>query len=177
MKDEEGVREKQEAPDRVPTGSGSTIGGLLAKGSVGQPSENNLRCELHVEGFSGSDAGCPVEVADGVANCSVTINRPSASRKIDAVEQVEHFRAQLNLHALGNWNVLENGQVDVPEPGAVVLIPGERAEGACGWPKGVRIDPLHTRARVLTALDDVSRKGMVDDEVGITLERISDQVG
>src|SRR5258708_4392881 len=55
-----------------------------------QSLEDDLGCELHVEGFAGSDTRGAIEVTDGVAHETVPTDRPAAGGQVDPVEQVKH---------------------------------------------------------------------------------------
>src|SRR6266576_3418234 len=66
----------------------------------------------------------------------------------------------------------------VPSPltGTVVFVSSQIAEGARGWPKGIGIDPLYARASGFSALNDISRKGMIDRVVSVALEGVPDRI-
>ena len=107
-----------------------TKGPRTRRGPIGwrllaQPLENQLDGKLHVESFAGADAGCAVEVSDGVVDPAKIARtarargtddrRPAAPAhgtgtggKIDAVQEVERFHSQLELDALIDWDVLEH---------------------------------------------------------------------
>ena len=78
-----------------------------------QSLEDDLGCELHVEGFTGTDTRGAVEVADGVAYETVAADRAAAGGKVDPVEQVKHLRPELYFQALANRNVLEHRKIQV----------------------------------------------------------------
>src|SRR5579859_4611756 len=85
--------------------------------------EDDLRDELNIARFARTYGGSAVEVADGVGDGSeaagvgahagdgvrgaVAADRADARSEVDAVEQVEDVRPQLNLHTFGNRDVFD----------------------------------------------------------------------
>src|SRR5215472_13845228 len=102
--------------------------------------ENDLDRQLHVEGLAGADSGGAVEIADGVGDCTVTVDRSRPRGEVDAVEQVEHLRPELNLQALAEGNVFENGHVDVTIARAIKLV---ATDGSGTGAEGSGVHPLH----------------------------------
>src|SRR5215469_1348827 len=75
-------------------------------------SEDNLRRQLHVEGFAGSDSGRAIEVADCVVYKARTIVDGSWSRsEVDSVKEVEHLRPKLHFEAFFYWNGLQHRKI------------------------------------------------------------------
>src|SRR5882724_3196090 len=68
--------------------------------------------------------------------------RTRTGSEVNAVQEVIGLHAQLNFDALGNWDVLEYGEIDGPVPRTMESIASEdRCAGADGR-KGGRIPPL-----------------------------------
>src|SRR6266852_5104745 len=102
--------------------------------------EDDLHGQLHVELLTRAEARSAVEVADRIGDHAKTIGRRRGAvvirrralvagvvirrivaahsdgsysrRQVDAVEQVKHFGAELDLYALGNGNVLEYREIN-----------------------------------------------------------------
>jgi hypothetical protein len=96
---------------------------------------DQLERKLNVEWFSGSDAGSAYEVADGGDRLSESILRVGPReikrvrrRKIRPVEQVENFRAELQVEPLANPEVLQYGKIHIFETRAVKLVAPHAAE-------------------------------------------------
>ena len=76
--------------------------------SARQQSENKLQGQLHVEWLTRTDTWRAIVVADGVGALTKSAKEVAARRrKVQAVEDVEHFHAELSFQALGHRNVLE----------------------------------------------------------------------
>src|ERR1700687_1467043 len=93
-----------------------------------QSLEDDLGCELHVEGFAGADARSAVEVADGVAYETSRTDRTAAGLQIDPVQQVKHLRPELYFEALAHRNVLKDREVDGSVSRPVKPVAGEGAK-------------------------------------------------
>src|SRR5882762_4892872 len=111
----------------------------------GSRSKQDLQRELHVEGFTGTDAGRAVEVSRRIA----TLPEPAADgtagrRQVDAVEQIEKLDAELGAESFRDRYVLENGKINVAESRRIDGIARYGSErtlcrvGVCVW-----IDPLN----------------------------------
>src|SRR5258707_12091310 len=114
-----------------------------------QSLEDALGCELHVEGFAGSDTRGAIEVTDGVAHDPVPTDRPAAGGQVDPVKQVKHLRPKLYFQALANRNVLEHRKIHGTVSRRIKLVPRHVAEegGRAGAIEGRRIDPLFPSSR------------------------------
>src|SRR5580692_640984 len=91
--------------------------------------EDDLADQLHVEWLSRSQSRRAVKIADRIAHHAVRAYGTGARRQIDAVEYVEHFRAQLHTKSFFDWNVLENRQIEIGEARPGEDIPPQIAVG------------------------------------------------
>ena len=118
--------------------------------------EDDLRTELRVEGFTSTDAGGSVIVADGVIEGEVTAGGDVATagrREVGSVEEVEHLGAQLDGDSLLDAGVLEDGEVDVRVARTVVTVAAGGAECTrSGIAEGVGIEPIGVRILTLITL-------------------------
>lgn len=97
--------------------------------------EDNLGGKLCVEGFAGAYARGSVVVADSVVERKVAtdVYIAAAGRcEVIAVEEVEHLNTELNVDALFDLRVLEDGEIDVRVSRAVISVASSRTEGAWG---------------------------------------------
>ena len=122
-----------------------------------QPLEDDLDGQLHVELLTRAKAGSTVEVADRIGDHAKTIgcrrgavvirggalvarivirrivaaysDGSYSRRQVDAIEDVEHFSAKLDLYPLRNGNVLEHREIHGSKPGPVELVAGDIAIG------------------------------------------------
>lgn len=106
----------------------------------GSPSKQDLQRELHVEGFTGADAGRAVKVSCGVAALPESAADGTAGRRqVDAVEQIEKLDAQLGAQSFRDRNVLENRKINVAESRSIDGIARYGSErilcrvGVCVW--------------------------------------------
>src|ERR1700721_4700505 len=90
-------------------------------------SENNLRRQLQVEGLARTKSWRSVEVTDGVTHGPVSTHRSCASRQVLAIEQVEHFRAELQFRAFRDGDILDYRQVYIGKARALEGIAAEVA--------------------------------------------------
>src|SRR5271165_4986117 len=91
------------------------IGTLVFPGaatSARQHSENKLQGQLEVEWLTRTDTRRAIVVADGVGALTKSAEEVATRRrKVQAVEDIEHFQAELSFQALGHRNVLEYREV------------------------------------------------------------------
>src|SRR5260370_29197900 len=133
-----------------------------------RPLEDDLRNELHVEGFTGPDAWDAKVVPGGIRHETESLARvaggtggccPAAAAhgcrslgKVDPVEEVKGLHSQLDFDALGNRDVLENREIHVCIAGTVQLIAREVADRACRrYRKRRRGPPLHPRSELASS--------------------------
>src|ERR1700712_4783808 len=71
-----------------------------------------FQSQLHVEWLTRTNTRRSIVVADSVGACTKSAEEVAVRRrKVQAVEDIEHFHADLSLHSLGHRNVLEYRQV------------------------------------------------------------------
>src|ERR1700676_5423606 len=74
--------------------------------------EDNLQAQLHVERFSGTESWCAVVVADRVGREAQSASDGIARRRqIGAIEEVEHFDAELSAEPFRYSSVLHDREV------------------------------------------------------------------
>src|SRR5271169_930682 len=139
-------------------------------------SENKPQSQLHVEWFTRTNTWRSIVVADGVGACTKSAEEVAVRRrKVQAVEDIEHFHTELSIPSLGHRNVLEYRQVHRSKARAGELIAPRRPKVSL-WRilKGRGVHPLHIRvvtdrvrnARVRVA-DLVSAVGVLSSAAGI----------
>ena len=129
-----------------------------------EPSEGDLQCELHVIWFARPDAGRPRECADRRSNHgSFTSLRSTYGTIVRAVEEIEHFYAELSVDSFGDGCGLEYREVDVRISGIVKLPASGRS--------------VLARRRIDKSRGTEPRDHTSHDLVGDTRVRIAHQVG
>src|SRR5277367_1422102 len=113
--------------------------------SARQHSENKLQGQLHVERLTRTDTRRAIVVADCVGALTKSAEEVAARRrKVQAVEDIEHFQAELSFQALGHRNVLEYREVHRSKARASELIAAHRPEASLRRIlKRRRVHPLH----------------------------------
>jgi hypothetical protein len=128
----------------------------------------DLNRKLHIEGFTRTDSRRAVEVADSIAyetestevrainrctdatsrirRAATSRNRSGSGRQVDAIEEIKQIRPELNFKALADWNVLDDGQVQVSIAGGVELVAGYVAEGCSRYNRAGGAGPDSSRA-------------------------------
>ena len=96
--------------------------------------EDNLHRELHIKGLASSDAWSAEEVARGITHqtetsacvapstrdlCpAATANSSGSLGKIDPIKHIEHVGLQPDSEPLGNWDILDDRQINSSIAGA-----------------------------------------------------------
>src|SRR5882724_9398245 len=91
-------------------------------------SEDDLCCELHVEGFPRPQARRTVKVSDGVGDGTVAVHRAESRYQVDPVKEIEHLRPELYFQPLPDRNVLEDGEIHIAKCRPIKLVASEVAE-------------------------------------------------
>ena len=85
---------------------------LVLRPRLGKQSENKLQGQLHVEWLTRTDTRRAIVVADGVGALAKSAEEVAARRrKVQALEDIEHFHAELSFQGLGHRNILEYREV------------------------------------------------------------------
>ena len=100
---------------------------------------------MDVEGLTRTDTRRAIVVADGVGALTKSSEEVAARRrKVQAVEDIEHFQAELSFQALGHRNVLEYREVHRSKARAGELIAPHRPKASLRRIlKRRRVHPLH----------------------------------
>src|SRR5262249_54280166 len=125
--------------------------------------EHQPQRELDLPRGRGRRRNLAGRVANAVVGAVALPNDPIRVREIRMIENIEHFRAELQIHAFPDGNPLEQGRVDVKQARATERTPSRVAVGARSRHReGTGIEPAVHSARNYLPLKVWIQVGYVD---------------